>query len=51
MRCPIKKKNDKPTVCSAVIVAAGSSQRMGTDKIMMMLARRNAGARADHTRL
>ena len=37
MRCPIKKKNDKPPVCSAVIVAAGSSQRMGTDKIMMKL--------------
>ena len=37
MRCPLKKKNDKPPVCSAVIVAAGSSQRMGTDKIMMKL--------------
>jgi len=30
------KKNKKP-VCSAVIVAAGSSQRMGTDKIMAEL--------------
>ena len=34
--CPFKKKEKKPT-CSAVIVAAGSSQRMGSDKIMMKL--------------
>ncbi len=33
--CPFKKK-EKPS-CSAVIVAAGSSQRMGSDKIMMKL--------------
>jgi len=36
MHCPLKKK-EKPPVCSAVIVAAGNSQRMGTDKIMMKL--------------
>lgn len=30
-------KSDKKPVCSAVIVAAGSSQRMGADKIMMKL--------------
>ena len=34
--CPFKNKEKKPT-CSAVIVAAGSSQRMGSDKIMMKL--------------
>ena len=34
--CPFKKKEKKPT-CSAVIVAAGSSLRMGSDKIMMKL--------------
>ena len=37
MRCPLKRKNDTPPRCSAVIVAAGSSQRMGSDKIMMKL--------------
>lgn len=31
------KKKEKPPVCSAVIVAAGSSQRMGSDKLMMKL--------------
>ena len=31
------RRKRKPPVCSAVIVAAGSSQRMGTDKIMMKL--------------
>lgn len=31
------KKKDKKPVCSAVIVAAGSSQRMGSDKIMAEL--------------
>ena len=31
-----KKKNEVPH-CSAVIVAAGSSQRMGSDKTMMEL--------------
>ena len=36
-RCPLNKKKDQTPVCSAVIVAAGSSQRMGTDKIMMKL--------------
>ena len=30
-------RSDRKPVCSAVIVAAGSSQRMGTDKIMMKL--------------
>ncbi len=30
-------RKEKAPVCSAVIVAAGSSQRMGTDKIMMKL--------------
>ena len=34
--CPFKRKKEKPS-CSAVIVAAGSSQRMGSDKIMMKL--------------
>jgi len=34
--CPFKNKKEKPS-CSAVIVAAGSSQRMGSDKIMMKL--------------
>lgn len=34
--CPLKNKKEKPS-CSAVIVAAGSSQRMGSDKIMMKL--------------
>lgn len=34
--CPLKKEEKKP-VCSAVIVAAGSSQRMGSDKIMAKL--------------
>lgn len=37
MCCPLKKKKDKKPVCSAVIVAAGNSQRMGSDKIMMKL--------------
>ena len=32
---PFKKKSIKPNVCSAVIVAAGSSTRMGSDKMMM----------------
>ena len=36
LECLFKKKEEKPR-CSAVIVAAGSSQRMGTDKIMMKL--------------
>lgn len=31
------KKKEKTPVCSAVIVAAGSSQRMGSDKILMKL--------------
>lgn len=31
------RKKDKTPVCSAVIVAAGSSQRMGSDKILMKL--------------
>ena len=31
------KKKEKAPVCSAVIVAAGSSQRMGSDKILMKL--------------
>ena len=31
------RKKEKTPVCSAVIVAAGSSQRMGADKIMMKL--------------
>lgn len=31
-----RKKEEQP-VCSAVIVAAGSAQRMGTDKVMMEL--------------
>ena len=31
------KKKEKPPVCSAVIVAAGSSQRMGSDKLMKKL--------------
>ena len=31
------QKKEKTPVCSAVIVAAGSSQRMGADKIMMKL--------------
>ena len=35
-RCPLKRKEANPH-CSAVIVAAGSSQRMGSDKIMMKL--------------
>lgn len=35
--CPLKKKKDAKPLCSAVIVAAGSSQRMGSDKIMMKL--------------
>ena len=34
--CPFNNKKEKPS-CSAVIVAAGSSQRMGSDKIMMKL--------------
>ncbi len=34
--CPFKCKKEKLS-CSAVIVAAGSSQRMGSDKIMMKL--------------
>ena len=34
--CPFKNKKEKPS-CSAVIVAAGSSQRMGSDKIMLKL--------------
>ena len=33
----ILRKKDEVPVCSAVIVAAGSSQRMGTDKIMAEL--------------
>lgn len=33
----LRKKDDKPPVCSAVIVAAGSSQRMGSDKLMAVL--------------
>ena len=36
MFCPLKREKEPP-VCSAVILAAGSSQRMGTDKIMMKL--------------
>ena len=35
--CPLKKRRDEKPTCSAVIVAAGSSQRMGSDKIMMKL--------------
>lgn len=31
------KKKETPPVCSAVIVAAGSSQRMGSDKLMKKL--------------
>lgn len=31
------KKKEKPPVCSAVVVAAGSSQRMGSDKLMAKL--------------
>jgi 2-C-methyl-D-erythritol 4-phosphate cytidylyltransferase len=31
------KKEEKPPICSAVIVAAGSSQRMGSDKLMKKL--------------
>ena len=31
------KKKEKPPVCSVVIVAAGSSQRMGGDKLTMKL--------------
>ncbi len=31
------RKKEKPPVCSAVIVAAGSSQRMGSDKLMLRL--------------
>ena len=34
---PLKKRRDEKPTCSAVIVAAGSSQRMGSDKIMMKL--------------
>ncbi len=37
MRCPLIRRKQTPPRCSAVIVAAGSSQRMGTDKIMMKL--------------
>ena len=37
MRCPLNRKKNTPPRCSAVIVAAGSSQRMGSDKIMMKL--------------
>ena len=37
MNCCSLRKDKKKPVCSAVIVAAGSSQRMGTDKIMMKL--------------
>ena len=33
----LRKKTEKPLVCSAVIVAAGSSQRMGSDKLMKKL--------------
>ena len=33
----VLKKKEKTPVCSAVIVAAGSSQRMGSDKILMKL--------------
>ena len=33
----LKKKEAKEPHCSAVIVAAGSSQRMGSDKLMTML--------------
>ena len=32
-----KKNEPKEPHCSAVIVAAGSSQRMGSDKLMMKL--------------
>ena len=35
----LRKKNQEP-VCSAVIVAAGSSERMGTDKLMLELGGR-----------
>ena len=34
---PFNKRKDEKPVCSAVIVAAGNSQRMGSDKIMMKL--------------
>lgn len=34
---PLKKRRDEKPTCSAVIVAAGNSQRMGSDKIMMKL--------------
>jgi len=37
LECLFKKKEEEKPRCSAVIVAAGSSQRMGTDKIMMKL--------------
>ncbi len=37
MKFDLFKKKDQKPVCSAVIVAAGSSRRMGTDKIMMKL--------------
>ncbi len=33
----IFRKKETPPVCSAVIVAAGSAQRMGADKVMMEL--------------
>jgi len=33
------KKKDKMPTCSAVVVAAGSSQRMGSDKLMMKLGK------------
>ena len=36
-QCPLKKKKEEKPHCSVVIVAAGSSQRMGADKIMMKL--------------
>ena len=36
-RCTAFKKKEKKPVCSAVIVAAGSSQRMGSDKLLMKL--------------
>lgn len=35
--CPLKRRRETAPVCSAVIVAAGNSQRMGSDKIMMKL--------------
>ena len=37
MRCPLNRKIETPPRCSAVIVAAGNSQRMGADKILMKL--------------